>query len=200
MFVVDISHIWDNDEITKNFIALVPVRIQPLHNGHVELLLNLSKRFKKVIVLIEPECGGQDNPFSLTERLEMVKAVSCRFYLNNVITYPILEAEIKPIHDRINWYHELVVSNGGDIKNFVIVSGNPQILNAYKNRYKFCFIDWNKVEIDNFLLKDRCFFTTRDGNARKIREMIRNRQELSENLLLPKILEIIKGKYLKEDK
>ncbi|MFH1392239.1 MAG: adenylyltransferase/cytidyltransferase family protein [bacterium] len=193
MFIVDISHIWDKYEITSNFIALVPVRIQPLHNGHVELLLNLSKRFKKVIVLIEPEFGGQDDPFSLEDRIKMVKAVSCHFNLENIIACSILDAKTQPIQARIHWYHELVVDNGGTCESFVVISGNQQVLSSYKNRYKFCFVDWRKVKADKFL--DNNFFASRDGNARKIREMIKSGGTISEDLVLPEILKIIKRRF-----
>jgi len=190
---VDVSCIWDNIEITKNFIALAPVRIQPLHNGHVELLLNLSKRFKKVIVLIEPEFGGQDDPFSLADRIKMVKAVSRHFNLKNITACPILKAEVQPIQARIDWYYELVMNNGGTCESFVVISGNSQVLNSYKNRYKFRFVDWRKVKADKFL--DNIFFASRDGNARKIREMIKSGCTISENLVLPEILEIIKRRF-----
>jgi len=195
---VDVSHIWDEPSITKSIIALVPVRFQPLHNGHVEYILNLSRRFLKVIVLIEPDFGGDDDPFSLKEREEMVKVVSLKFGLDNVVWHPILGSEVGSIQERVDWYLKLVRDNRGDFENFVIVSGNPEVLNSYATRYKFNYIDYRKVKLDNLHLIeiDKTFFSNLHSNARKLRAMIQKGYLIPENLVLPEIVEIIKRRFV----
>ena len=58
-------------------VALFIGRFQPLHKGHLAALRHISKRAKKILVVIgsSQEKKTEKNPFSARERLAMMRAV-----------------------------------------------------------------------------------------------------------------------------
>jgi len=57
--------------------ALLVGRFQPLHNGHLTVIEKLSKRYDKVYIIIgsATESDTLKNPFTVEERIEMIKRV-----------------------------------------------------------------------------------------------------------------------------
>jgi nicotinamide-nucleotide adenylyltransferase len=55
--------------------ALFVGRFQPFHKGHLEVIGRLSKKYGKVYIIIgsATESGTFKNPFTLEERIEMIK-------------------------------------------------------------------------------------------------------------------------------
>jgi nicotinamide-nucleotide adenylyltransferase len=65
--------------------ALIVGRFQPFHNGHLTLIEKVSKRHGKVYIVIgsAAESGTPENPFTVEERIEMIKcALEPRGILN----------------------------------------------------------------------------------------------------------------------
>ena len=72
--------------------ALFIGRFQPLHNGHLKVIQQLSKDFDELIIGIGSSqySNTLDNPFSSDERKQMIEKSLNRFNINkyNIVLIP----------------------------------------------------------------------------------------------------------------
>ena len=81
-------------------------RFQPFHNGHLKAIENILEVCEKVIIVIgsAQEKNTPKNPFSSTQRVEMIKAV--------------LEDDMEAIFDAVKWLALVQQAGGGTGFNF----------------------------------------------------------------------------------
>lgn len=58
----------------KRQTVLFPGRFQPFHVAHLLILKKLFKRFEVIVVIGSSDLKDEDNPFSATERKQMIQA------------------------------------------------------------------------------------------------------------------------------
>jgi nicotinamide mononucleotide adenylyltransferase len=68
MSTLDFTDKWDDFCFTKHRVALIPARMQPPHNGHLNLLMNSRKRFADVVLWLYDMPFSSRNPFSIADR------------------------------------------------------------------------------------------------------------------------------------
>jgi len=57
----------------KEKACLIPMRLQPLHKGHVEILKQLEVEFEKIYILLGSDTHPEEkNPFSFLERQQIL--------------------------------------------------------------------------------------------------------------------------------
>ncbi len=93
--------------------ALFIGRFQPFHKGHLRVVKNIFKKYDKIIIGIGSSQykNTKDNPFSLTEREEMIKKT---FEKENIKNFKIIK--IPDIHNPPKWVdHVLNIYSDFDV-------------------------------------------------------------------------------------
>lgn len=70
---IDCSSFWDSRDWTQERSAIVPMRMQPPHRGHVNLLWNAHRRFAHSSVLVYDRPLSKGNPFTVEERITWMR-------------------------------------------------------------------------------------------------------------------------------
>ncbi len=149
--------------------ALVPMRAQPLHNGHLNLLLNLAERFGKVCIMLSQHVGGDDDPYSSEIRRSWLDKGIHTYSLQNTEIFERGSSRLPTIAEQKKSYQEIA---GGE--ELVFVSGNPEIIERCIEWYQFHFLDLNKIVLDKKIedMND-VLMQNIEGNARTIRHAIK---------------------------
>jgi len=113
--------------------ALFIGRFQPLHNGHLKVIQESSKKYDEIIIGIGSSQYGHalDNPFTGVERKKMINETLKKEGINN---YKIIL--IPDIHNPPKWVdHVLKIISDFDI----VISNNSQTLDLFAEKgYKTC--------------------------------------------------------------
>jgi nicotinamide-nucleotide adenylyltransferase len=90
---------------THNMIALVIGRFQPFHNGHLQLITQLSKEYKTIIIGIGSAQYSHttENPFSFEERSQMITNT---LHHNKITNFTIVA--IPDLHNPPNWVKHVI--------------------------------------------------------------------------------------------
>ena len=107
-------------------IIFLPMRLQPMHLGHLELITEASKLGKKVIILLFNTKNKDDkNPLSEKEKIKILKKTIELEQLTNIkiISMPYFEENKKRF--------EFVEKNVKLTKNSLIISGDKYVLTTY---------------------------------------------------------------------
>ena len=136
--------------------ALFIGRFQPFHNGHLNVIKNLSKKYTKIIIGIGSSQYQdiKDNPFSAEERKSMIdKTLKIRGIENYKIVF------IPDIHDPPNWVdHVLSVYSDFDI----IISNNDFTQELFSDK--------------GFLVENTPYFKKDIYSGKEIRKRIKNNE------------------------
>jgi len=110
-------------------VAVVVGRFQPFHLGHAWLVHQALGQFEKIIIILgSPNSNSKDNPWSLSERKEMIE----RF-----LKHEGLENRVKAIYDVPDvpdddeWL-ELMLKKIGR-KKFVVLGDNEWVNGIFEN-------------------------------------------------------------------
>lgn len=112
-------------------IIFLPMRLQPMHIGHLELIVESSKLGKKTkILLYNTKTQNKQNPLTETQKLKILKKTIKLENLKNIeiISMPYIEKN----ENRLKF----VEKNIKLTQNSLIVSGNKFVQKTYKNQYK----------------------------------------------------------------
>lgn len=98
-------------------------RFQPIHNGHLTVMQDLSQNFDEVVILIGSSqyAGTKDNPFSFAERKTMIEQL-LKKHLPQLKYYII---PLPDIHDDSKWplyVHETILNTVDTYDS--IITGN----------------------------------------------------------------------------
>ncbi len=90
---------------THNMNALVIGRFQPFHNGHLQLITQLSKEYTTILIGIGSSqySHTEENPFSYEERSQMITNT---LQYNNITNFTIVP--IPDLHDPPNWVTHVI--------------------------------------------------------------------------------------------
>lgn len=81
-------------------VGLTIMRLQPLHNGHINLINSmLDENEKSILMLGSVGVIDENNPYSYEERLEMVKTV----YQKEMESGKLFVGGLKDIHNLPKW-------------------------------------------------------------------------------------------------
>jgi|GEM_PF-1822098 len=165
---LDVSAKWEDKEWLQTKSALVPMRVQPLHNGHLNLLVNLADRFGKVYVLLSQHVGGEDDPYpSELRKMWLLKGIDIYTIPNTKISEK-GSSRLPTIDEQKRSYEEIVKDN-----ELVFVSGNPEIIERCISWYQFHFLDLSKITLERKVDKmDDDLLKNIEGNARIIRKAV----------------------------
>lgn len=108
--------------------AIVPMRMQPMHMGHVNLLLNVSNYFDLVYVSVCRDAIDQDNPYSIEQRFKWLDLMIKAYDIHNLTYDSKGNSEGKTLEDISNNY----LSRLKDVNKLYIISGNPDVLDRTK--------------------------------------------------------------------
>jgi len=101
-------------------------RFQPFHNAHLSDIIDILKEIDEVIIAIgsSQEFNTSRNPFSYSERKEMIEDVLENHGIENYRIYPVPD-----FHDDNKWV--IYIKNNLPEYEFVY-SGNPWTLRCFK--------------------------------------------------------------------
>ncbi len=105
--------------------ALIVGRFQPFHKGHLTLIENLSRRYGEIYIIIgsATESGTLKNPFTVEERIEMIKrALEARGMTNFEIS------SVEDFHDDKLWTTAIKKAFSFD----VVYSRNPWTIECFR--------------------------------------------------------------------
>src|SRR3989344_4165644 len=93
----------------ENNIALFIGRFQPFHNGHLHVIKQLSRKYKKVIIAVgsAQHKNTKENPLSFQERKEIIDGVLKK---NSIFHYKIVAVSDIPKDNQ--WVHWLCAKTG----------------------------------------------------------------------------------------
>jgi nicotinamide-nucleotide adenylyltransferase len=131
--------------------ALFVGRFQPFHNGHLEVIKRLSERYGKVIVIIGSanESGTPDNPFSVEERIEMIRRA---LEAGGITNFEI--SSVEDFNDDALWTSAIMKAYDFD----VVYSRNEWTLRCFR-----------KLGVKT---RKHCFYHERKYNGTEIRKRI----------------------------
>ncbi len=100
--------------------ALFIGRFQPLHKGHLASIKNIASKADRVFLVIgsSQESGTRDNPFSFSERKEMLK--KSLFGLKNCYIYGMPD-----VFDNLLWAKTILKITKVDPDKTTVFTGNP---------------------------------------------------------------------------
>ena len=107
--------------------ALFVGRFQPFHNGHLSIIKDLSERYEKVYIIIgsATESSTPKNPFSVEERIEMIRrALEPRGIRNFEIS------SVEDFHDDALWTSAIRKAFSFD----VVYSRNPWTIDCFRRQ------------------------------------------------------------------
>lgn len=104
-------------------ISLYIGRFQPFHKGHLHCLKYISKRSRRLIILVgsAQESHTFDNPLSLSERKELIKRVLLREGLQNIEIYA-----LNDFNDNDMWIKQVI----NTVPKFDFVYSNNRLVRS----------------------------------------------------------------------
>lgn len=184
MNTLDVTHEWDNPHWTKERIALLPMRLQPLHNGHLNLILSTAERFRKAIIMIAQTEISFDNPFTSQQRQDWVEQAKQEFNIYNIETSDQGSSQLSTIDEQIESYNKIAKE-----ENFVFISGNNKVLEKCTNVYMFEHIHSLRIQLNAIINEIPIEMMHTQSHGRKIRESIYNNTDIP-NGYLPKFIKL----------
>jgi nicotinamide mononucleotide adenylyltransferase len=111
-----------------NDIIFIPMRLQPMHIGHLELLVEASKLGKKTKILIfNYYILDKNNPLTEFEKIKILKKTIELEKLDNI------EIISMPYYENSSDRFDFVEKNVKLTKNSLVISGNKFILDSFSN-------------------------------------------------------------------
>lgn len=153
-------------------IAVTPMRTQPLHLGHINLIKNLEKQFDRIRLIIGNQPQSQDNPFDFTQRLQWWKQAEAYYNIKNI--------EFRIGTHGLGIESMLSVYMEGYLEyNCVLISGNNQVIKDWQQR-GFQVVNIHQIRLHKEIsgIADS-LITKRNDNGRLIREAMHNLANLA---------------------
>jgi nicotinamide mononucleotide adenylyltransferase len=111
-----------------NDIIFLPMRLQPMHIGHLELLVEASKLGKKTkVLLFNYQFLDKNNPLTEPEKIKILKKTVELENLSNI------EIISMPYYKNSKDRFDFVKKNIKLTKNSLVISGNKFILDSFSN-------------------------------------------------------------------
>ncbi len=151
--------------------ALFIGRFQPFHKGHLKVIKNILNKYDEVIIGIGSSQYKKtvDNPFSITERKEMIKR---SLHRENIDSYKIVE--IPDIHNPPKWVdHVLSIYSDFD----VVITNNSFTKKLFEEK---------NIEVSNTPIFDK-----KNYSGKLIRNKMKKDEEWKDCVPSP-VLELIK--------
>jgi hypothetical protein len=143
-----------------SWVAVVPMRTQPLHLAHVNLVANLAERFAAVRVVVGNQPRSIDDPYTLAQRLRWWRESAEIHHLDGVKF--VRGAHGCPDDERVHRYvAELPVSH------VAIVSGNHEVAEFWSDR-RFAVLDSCRLPLRDLVSGDTELRRT-DSLGRRLR-------------------------------
>lgn len=145
--------------------AVVPMRTQPLHLAHINLVANLLEHFAVIRVVIGNQPRSIDDPYPFEQRL--------RWWQRAVEVHALDGVEfVRGAHgctddERVRRYID-----GLSVGRIVVVSGNPEVAQFWKRR-SFDVLDSCALSLRNIVGGD-ARLCGGDGIGRGLRAALRN--------------------------
>lgn len=187
---LDQSHQWNNKVWTSDRVAILPVRMQPPHAGHMNLLFNLAERFQKVVALVYRRPVNLENPFTVEDRIRWVKS--------SLISLGLCEEKIDlvPTDGISSWPADKIRSNLAGLSGglpHVLVSFNPDTLVGCA-RLDLTYI--KPPSLDKRVEMSDVLFVNLNNNATQVRKALKQKEPLPKWYVLPGVTEDeIRSKY-----
>ena len=124
-------------------ISLFIGRFQPFHNGHLEIIKNISKKYDKIIIGIGSSQYKNtiDNPFSFSERKEMINRTLKKYNIDNykIILIPDIHNPPKWVNHILSIYSDfdVVIANNSFTKKLFIEKKIPVENTPHYDRRNF---------------------------------------------------------------
>ncbi|WP_423792995.1 nicotinamide-nucleotide adenylyltransferase [Methanocaldococcus indicus] len=160
--------------------GLVVGRFQPFHKGHLNVILDISKRVDELIIVVgsAEKSHTLENPFTAGERIEMIYETLKKYDLNYLII-PIKDIEYNSIW--VSYLESLLP------KFNIIYSGNPLVRVLFRERgYKvekpimFNRNEYSGKEIRRRMLNDEDWESLVPGEVVKIIKRVNGVERLKE--------------------
>jgi len=125
-------------EMKKSPVAFVPLRAQPLHYGHINLLLSVAQSYQQIVVLLSQK-KGDDDPYDYALRKQWLEQAMALYHINgHVEALPLFPSSIDSYKDK----DDIVAIQKkfqalAHWSSFVIVSGNPKVIEVCQHMYDF---------------------------------------------------------------
>ncbi|KPA09143.1 Cytidylyltransferase domain protein [Candidatus Magnetomorum sp. HK-1] len=152
---------------TNNLLAIVPMRTQPLHLGHINLIKALQRSFKKIRIIVGNQPISKDDPFSSKIRFSWWKQA--------IDVYGIKNTELKLGAHGLSKEKKFKIYTGNtNCSEPIVVSGNVAVL-KYWDQLGIKILNVNdvpRITMDHIGLINTSLLTNFDGNSRLIRKAI----------------------------
>lgn len=157
--------------------VLIPMRAQPLHYGHVNLLVALSSQYNRWTILLSGHHDHEQNPYSFSLRKKRLVHIFslywCPFSIQPLPTFPSPAHSIKSVEE-VNAIQNKFMAIWWT--NFVIISGNQHVINLCRHTYRFpCLSLEEDIRIER-TLPNKNPFTKFENNGSFIRSLIHTKQ------------------------
>ena len=135
--------------------ALFIGRFQPFHNGHLEVIKNISKQYSEIIIGIGSSqyIDTLENPFSSDERKQMIKGSLNKIGINNykIIIIPDINNPPKWVDHVLSIYSDfdVIITNNSLTKTLFSEKGYTVNKTPYYNKEEFSGKEIRKRIINN---------------------------------------------------
>ncbi len=181
--------------------ALIPMRAQPLHYGHINLLVTVSQHYRRCTVLLSPGTDSENDPYSFDLREKrLTQAFSlywCHYAIQPLPRFPSPSHSQKTSKDI-----SLMQKRFATIwwRNFIIVSGNPHVIDLCATVYHFPFLFLTQDKPLDWMLPVDNPFTKLEANWSYIRSLLHTRQfDIISRFVPPYVLDDMQSQLLQND-
>lgn len=132
-------------------VAIVPLRVQPLHIWHCNLLVDICRHFESVLVLVSTKHDSENNPYSFELRKKWLTDLQSECdIIFSVAPLPLFSSGMsqeKTTSDIATTKNEFTLLTQG--QTFSIVSGNSFVVWLCREVYDFDVIEvWKEYKPD----------------------------------------------------
>ena len=182
---LDCTYFWNDSKWTKSRVGIIPARMQPPHVGHLNLILNVIKRFKRLALLTYKLSFSPENPFTVEDRIRWIRLAlfAIRGEAKDDICIFVTEGLAKMTDDE----REVFLGKMTDQEPFVFVSMNPDVT-EHCRRFQYPYMQ--PQDFDSFINVHPDLQNNIAGNATLIRRCLQEDQPLPTGYLPPGIDEV----------
>ncbi len=173
---LDCSGFWNNKAWTGGRVAILPMRLQPPHAGHINLILNAAKRFARTVVLLYDNQPSSRDPFTVEDRARWLGTI----LRGNGIEGKVFVHSMRGIDytDAVGWKALVLKLSKG--LPFIFGSYNPDVA-RYCEALGFSHMRPGKLEAIIPVHPD--VENTKDGISGLIRGMLEGGEDIPQNYL-----------------
>ncbi|MFX1384544.1 MAG: nicotinamide-nucleotide adenylyltransferase [Promethearchaeota archaeon] len=168
-----INNNYDQEIKKKEEIALFIGRFQPLHHGHIYVIKNILKDYKKIKIGIGSSqlSNSINDPFTSTERIRFIKASMKKRGINKT-RYEIFE--IPDIYNAKKWVNH-VVSIVGEFD--IVFSNSNWVRNLFEN--------------EGYEVGKKLEIFKKKYNGTNVRKLIKRKDQMWRRLIPKEVVELI---------